>query len=848
MHYFFTRGYIFFFFFLLGFSSPIFSQEKHKYTISGYVKDISNGESSIGATVYVREKLPEKYLHVGENSVGANIYVNDQLQGENTNQYGFYSITLTEGLYELTATYIGFETIKKAIKLDKDIRLDIELSSIVVTTQAVEITSEKNNNNVSTAALGTIKLDMEEIKKLPSFMGEVDVLKTIQLLPGIKSSGDGNTGFYVRGGGPDQNLILLDEAVVYNPSHLMGFFSVFNGDAVKSMNLIKGGMPAQYGGRLASVLDISMKEGNNKTFHVDGGIGLIASRLTLQGPIKKEKGSFIMSGRRSYFDMLSKAFSPSGSAAKNAGLYFYDFNAKLNYRLSDKDRVFLSGYLGRDVLDFTDPKSAFNLALSWGNATGVLRWNHLFSDKLFMNMSAIFSNYDYSFGAKQNGFEFKLFSGIRDWNGKVDFSYYPSTRHEIKFGVNYIFHTFTPTSLTAKSGETTFDFGAVKKDKAHEAALYLSDDFDVTDKLKIHAGLRYSYFMQIGPFDRYIKDPITGDTKEVVHYNANQKVVDYSGLEPRFNVRYQLNLKSSIKASYSYNLQYVNLVSLSSVSLPTDTWIPSSQLVKPQAGSQYSAGYFRNFFDNTYETSVEIYYKEMKHQIEYKDGSLPTAGINDNTDNSYTFGKGWAYGAEFFVKKRVGKFNGWLGYTLSYTKRKFDALNFGNTYYAKYDRRHDFSLVMSYELSDKWTFSLVQVYGTGNALTVPVSYYFIDVNFVTEYGTRNAYRMPAYHRMDISATYTPNSAKKLEYKKQRLVKNYQRKGKDISTIDVTRKSWAKNYSTNWNFSIYNVYNRHNPYLIYLTSDGNILTGNLKVIAKQMSLFGILPSITWNFKF
>jgi hypothetical protein len=398
MQHFFSKSYIVLFFLVLGITSPIFSQEKRKYTISGYVKDISNGESSIGATVYVREKLPQKYVHVGENSVGTNIYVNDQMQGGNTNQYGFFSITVTEGLYELTATYIGFETIKKEIKLDKDVQMNIELSPVVVTTQAVEITSEKNNNNVSTAALGTIKLDMEEIKKLPAFMGEVDVLKTIQLLPGVKSSGDGNTGFYVRGGGPDQNLILLDEAVVYNASHLMGFFSVFNGDAVKSMNLTKGGMPAQYGGRLSSVLDISMKEGNNKTFHADGGIGLIASRLTLQGPIKKEKGSFIISGRRSYFDMLSKAFAADGSAAKNASLYFYDLNAKLNYRLSDKDRVFLSGYLGRDVLNFTDPKSGFNMALSWGNATGVLRWNHLFSDKLFMNMSAIFSNYDYSFG------------------------------------------------------------------------------------------------------------------------------------------------------------------------------------------------------------------------------------------------------------------------------------------------------------------------------------------------------------------------------------------------------------------------------------------------------------------
>src|ERR1019366_3679133 len=695
MQYFFTKYYFILGILFFGSTSIVISQEKEKFTVSGYVKDVSNGESSIGANVYIKELL----------------------KGGNTNQYGFFSITVEKGTYHLVVSYIGFTTVEKEIKLDKDIQLTIEISPSSVTTKTVEISSDqKNNRNISGTTVGSVKLDMEEIKKLPAFMGEVDILKTLQLLPGVKSAGDGNTGFYVRGGGPDQNLILLDEAVVYNPSHLMGFFSVFNGDAVKSMNLIKGGMPAQYGGRLSSVLDISMKEGNNKTFHAEGGIGLIASRLTLQGPIKKDKGSFIISGRRSYFDEIAKPFAATGSPAKNAGLYFYDLNTKLNYRLSDKDRVFLSGYFGRDVLNFSDPTSGSNLGLSLGNATGVLRWNHLFSDKLFMNVSGIFSNYDYSFGAVQNGFQFKLFSGIRDWNGKVDFAYYPSTRHEIKYGVNYIFHTFTPTSLSAKLGETSLDFGPVKKEKAHEVAVYLSDDFELTDKIKIHAGLRYSYFMQIGPFDRYIKDPVSGQTTNIIHYNSNQKVVDYGGLEPRLNIRYQLNTKSSVKASYTHNYQYVNLVSLSSVSLPTDTWVPSSQLVKPQIGTQYSLGYFRNFLDNIYETSVEVYYKDLKNQIEYKEGSLPVPAINDNADNSYTFGKGWAYGAEFFVKKRVGKFNGWVGYTLSYTKRQFAALNYGNWYYAKYDRRHDFSLVASYNLSDRWTFSLVQVYGTGNAL------------------------------------------------------------------------------------------------------------------------------------
>lgn len=825
MQYFFTR--VNFILSVLFFASTSlgFSQEKEKFTISGYVKDVSNGEYSIGANVYIKELL----------------------KGGSTNQYGFYSITVEKGTYHLVVSYIGYVTYEKEIILDKDIQINIDLNPIVITTKTVVLSSEKGNTNIATTTVGAVKLDMEEIKKLPSFMGEVDVLKTVQLLPGVKSAGDGNTGFYVRGGGPDQNLLLLDEAVVYNASHLMGFFSVFNGDAVKSMNLIKGGMPAQYGGRLASVLDISMKEGNNKTYHAEGGLGLISSRLTVQGPIKKDTGSFIISGRRSYVDAIAKVFAQPGSSAKNAGLYFYDLNAKANYRLSSKDRIFLSGYFGRDVLNFGDPESGFNLGVNWGNATGVLRWNHLFNDKLFMNVSGIFSDYNFSFGAEQSGFQFKMFSGIRDWNGKVDFAYFPSTRHEVRFGMNYIFHTFTPVSVTAKSGETVFDFGKVKKDKAHEAAVYLSDDFELTDKIKMHAGLRYSYFMQIGPFDRYLKDPINGQTSQIVHYRSNQKVQEYGGLEPRFNIRYQLNTKSSVKASYTYNLQYIHLASLSSVALPTDTWVPSSQLVKPQIGTQYSLGYFRNFFENTYETSVEVYYKDLKNQIEYKDGSLPSADVNDNADNNFTFGKGWAYGAEFFIKKRIGKLNGWLGYTLSYTKRKFDALNFGNEFYAKYDRRHDVSLVTSYDLSDRWTFSLVQVYGTGTALTVPIAYYFIDVNFVAEYGPRNAFRMPAYHRMDVSATYTPDRNKRIERKKQRLVKEYQRQGKDINTIVVPRR-WAKNYSTSWNFSIYNVYNRHNPYIVYFASEGNILTGDYKAKAKQVYLFPVLPSVTWNFKF
>lgn len=801
------------------------AQEKQKYTISGYVKDVASGEYAIGANVYIKELL----------------------KGGNTNQYGFYSITVEKGTYHLVVSFVGYQNFEKLIVLDKDIRLNVEMKMTAVDAKEVEVTAEKSDKNVSSTSMGAVKLEMEEIKKIPAFLGEVDVLKTIQLLPGVKSSGDGNTGFYVRGGGPDQNLILLDEAVVYNASHLLGFFSVFNGDAVKSINLIKGGMPAQYGGRLASVLDIAMKDGNNKEYHAEGGIGLVSSRLTIQGPIKKDKASFIVSGRRTYIDVLARPFAKPGSTLKNSGVYFYDLNAKISYRLSDKDRIFASGYFGRDIMNFADKAAGFKMGIAWGNSTGVLRWNHLFNDKLFMNTSVIFSDYKFTFSAEQSGFEFKLFSGIRDWNAKVDFGYFPTVRHEVKFGVNYVFHTFTPTSVSAKQGETDFDFGPVKKIRAHEAAVYLSDDFDVTDNFRIHAGLRYSYFQQVGPFDRYVKDPTTGQNSGVIHYNPNEKVQEYGGLEPRFNARYTINTKSSVKASYTYNYQYIHLASLSAVTLPTDVWVPCSELVKPQKGSQYALGYFRNFKDNSYEASVEIYYKELKNQIEYKDGSLPGADINDNSDNSFVFGTGTAYGAEFFLKKRVGKFNGWIGYTLSYTKRLFPDLNRGQEFYAKYDRRHDASVVLCYDLSKKWNFGAVWVYGTGNAITIPTSYYVLDGNVTYEYSDRNAYRMPAYHRLDVSVTYTPDRTKKLERRKAALTEQYIKEGKDTATIVIPKK-WLKHYESSWNLSVFNVYNRHNPYIIYFANEGSITQGNLRIKAKQVYLFPILPSITWNFKF
>jgi len=640
-------------------------------------------------------------------------------------------------------------------------------------------------------------------------------MKTIQLTPGVQSAGEGNSSFYVRGGGPDQNLILLDEAVVYNASHLFGFFSVFNADAVKNIELTKAGMPANYGGRLASVLDISMKEGNSHDYHVDGGIGLISSRLTVQGPVKKDTSSFIISARRTYIDLLMKPFIKKTSAFKGTSYYFYDLNTKINYRLSDKDRIFLSGYFGRDIFSLNQKDLSFKNTIEWGNATTSFRWNHVFAPKLFLNTSIIYSNYQFEMGATQSDYDIKLYSGVTDYNGKLDFSYFPDSRHKVKFGGNYIYHIFTPNNATAKTSGVDLDLGDEVRLFSNDVAIYANDEWDVNDKIKINGGLRYTYFQFLGPFDRFILNS-SNQVIDSIHYGLWENIKTYNHLEPRLSMRYGINEVSSIKASFSQNYQYIHLASVTAVSLPTDIWVPSTDIVKPQFGTQYSLGYFRNFRKNMWESSVEVYYKDMKNQIEFKEGSLPEDNIKNNTDNNMTFGRGWSYGAEFFVNKRTGQWTGWLGYTLSYTKRKFPEINGGKEYWAKYDRRHDVSFILSYEYNEKWTFSAIWVYATGNAMTLPISRYVINGAIVSEYGPKNDYRMPAYHRADISATYTGKKHKK--------------------------------YESSWNFSIYNLYNRYNPYYIYFQTTGTVAEYHLETQAKQVSLFPILPSVTWNFKF
>lgn len=768
----------------------IFVAAQPKYTLSGYVKDSLSGETLIGATISFQG--PGK--------------------GINSNQFGFYSITMPPGQYTVIVSFAGYQPQQAAIQLDKNIQHDFQLLQRGAL-QEVIVSSRRRDANVQSAQMGKIDLSMTQVKSVPVLLGEVDLLKTLQLLPGVRNAGEGNTGLYVRGGGPDQNLILLDDAIVYNTGHLFGFFSIFNSDAIKNISLIKGGMPAQYGGRLSSVLDVAMKEGNMKKLEIEGGIGAIASRLSIQGPIIKDKASFIVSARRTYIDVLAKPFIKKSNDYHGSGYYFYDLNTKVNYKFSEKDRLYLSSYFGRDVFNFRNAKRSFNANIPWGNSTATLRWNHVFNRKLFANTTLVYNDYAFSFGAAQNDFALKLSSGIRDWNAKTDIDFYPAPNHKLKFGALYTWHIFSPNILTGNQGETQFDPNNDSKKFAAETGLYLQDDWELSNKIKVHAGLRFSSFSQMGPYTVYQRDD-DGNKLDSTIYRRNERVKSYGGLEPRLTLRYTINEEMSVKAAVARNLQYIHLVSNAGSTLPTDLWVPSTYRVKPQISWQYSVGLFRNFKDNMFETSLELYYKQMENQIEYGEGYTPS--LKDPEDE-FVFGKGWSYGSELFVNKTKGKFTGWVGYTLSWTWRKFAQLNDGEKYPAKYDRRHDLSVVAMYTINDKWKLSGVFVYGTGNATTLPERFYVIGGVLTQEYSKVNQYRLPAYHRMDLSATYTP------------------------------KRRPGQRWQQNWVFSLYNAYSRLNPYFIYFDQEGSPYSGDLEVQARQVSLFPVIPAVTWNFK-
>lgn len=761
-------------------TQPGFVFAQNKKTVNGNVTDAKTGETLIGASV----KLT--------GSVTA---------GTVTNAYGFYSINTQEGTYEISVSFIGYKTIKQNLNVTKDTRMNFVLEEDNQLNEVV-IAATKRNENVSSPQMGLQKIDVKDINSVPVLLGERDVLKTLQLLPGIKSAGEGNSGFYVRGGSTDQNLILLDEAPVYNASHLLGFFSTFNSDAIKDVSVYKGGMPAQYGGRLASVLDIKMNDGNRKAYTVEGGIGLISSRLKVEGPIVKDKGSFMVSARRTYMDAFLKL--SSDSSVNSNTLYFYDFNAKANYQIDDKNTIYLSGYFGRDKLGIAD-----TFGFNWGNATVTLRWNHLYSNRLFSNTSLIYSNYNYVIQNFMEENNFEVNSSIKDFNIKQDFEYSLSNSHNLKFGVNAIHHTIAPGKLTASEtssvNQTTYE-----DRKGLELAAYVSDEWAVSDRMNLVYGLRLSSFSLMGPgnIKSYDTDGNIVDTKA---YKAGEFVKSYFNLEPRVSASYQLSNSSSLKGAYTRNIQNVHLMSNSTSTSPTDLYIMNSNNVKPEIADQVALGYFRNFNDNNYEFSAEVYYKWMQNQIEYRSGTDLRG--NGNVEADLLYGDGRAYGLELFFKKRFGRFNGWVGYTWSRTERQFDALNNGRWFYAKQDRTHDLSLVGIYKASPRWTFSSVFVYNTGNAVTYPSGKYQINDRTVFYYTEKNGYRTPAYHRLDVAATLEGKPGRRLQ--------------------------------SSWSFGIYNLYNRQNAFSIDFKDNPDDPT---KTEVVRTTLFGIIPSVTWNFKF
>ncbi len=763
------------------FVSLLLAQDK--FTVSGSVKDARTGEELIGASIRLKEKP----------SVGTI-----------TNEYGFFSLTLDKGTYTLLIDFIGYTQVEKVLILDKNQKLDVPISETARELDAVIISARKADENIRTAQMGVERIDIKDVANIPVLFGEKDILKTIQLLPGVKSAGEGQSGFFVRGGAVDQNLILLDEAPVYNANHLLGFFSTFNSDAIKDATLLKGNAPPQYGGRLSSVLDIKMNEGNNQNFGGSGGIGLISSKLNLEGPIQKDKSSFLVTGRRTYADLFLK-LSPD-STINNNTLYFYDLNAKVNYKLSQNDRLFLSGYFGRDKLGFGS-----QFGINWGNTTGTARWNHVWNAKTFSNTSLIYSNYDYQIKIAAGETDFKITSQIEDWNLKQEFQFFPNPSNSWRFGVNVIHHTVTPGNVTnASTDGTGINIGNLQKRKSLESALYAGNEQELGDKWSLNYGLRLSVFNVLGGSNYYNIDA-KGNILDTLKYASGEVVKTYLNLEPRVSLSYILNPSVSLKAAYARNTQNMHLLSNSTTSSPTDRWVSSSNFIKPEIADQVSIGYFQNFLDNKYEFSAETYYKTMQNQVDYRDGA--NLRINDVVETELLFGKGRAYGLELLLKKKSGKFTGWIAYTLARTERQIAGVNGGNWYAARQDKTHDIAVVGIYQLNPKWTFAGTWVYQTGNAVTFPSGKYNVGDQILWYYTERNGYRMPAYHRLDLSATW--------QLKK--------------------RKYWSSELA----FSIYNAYGRENAYTIAFKESK---TDPTKTEIEQTSLFKWIPSVSYNFKF
>ncbi len=766
------------------------SAQTEKFTISGYVKSADSGEELIGATVVIRS------LNVG---VSANLY-------------GFYSLSVESGTYEVTYSYIGYKDINKTIELIENLSFNIELKEAVNELDVVEVSVDAADNNIKSVEMSVNIIDSKTIKKIPALLGEADVIKSVLLLPGVSTVGEGSTGFNVRGGGIDQNLVLLDEAPVYNSSHLFGFFSVFNPDAVKNVKLIKGGIAPQYGGRLSSILDVRMKEGNKKKFTGSGGLGLIFSRLLLEGPIVKDKTSFLIAGRRSYADVLAKPFLDDNLSGSK--FYFYDLTAKVNHEFNQNNKIFLSGYFGRDVFG-----SGF--VFNWGNATATARWNHIFNDKLFMNLTAFYSDYDYAFGVEEDDArdDFSWESSIVSYSLKPDFSYYLNNKNTLKFGGQSIYYDFKPAVASFASDGQTNDISLPEK-YAIENGLYVQNEQKVGSRLSLLYGLRWSQFSNLGKGSKQVfRDTVPGIRKPLdseEEFGANEPISSYNNFEPRLSMKYELDEVSSVKASYNRMSQYLHLISNTVASTPVDLWLPTDNNIEPQIVDQIAVGYFRNFSNNKYEASVEVYVKDFQNQIDYIDNA--DLFFNEQLAGDLLSGDGRAYGAEFFIKKNQGKLTGWVSYTLSRTERKVSGLNRGEWYPTRFDRMNNLSVVALYELTKKWSFSANFVYSSGTPATFPTNRYEIQGIVVPHNveNSRNNYRIPDYHRLDISATLIP------------------------------RKNEDRRWKGEWVFSVYNVYGRRNPFSIFFEQDENnpIITE-----AIRFSVIGsFVPAISYNFSF
>lgn len=761
-----------------------------KVTLSGYLKDKANGEGLIGATVYIA----------------------DLKTGVITNPYGFYSISVPPGAYSVTFSYIGYQTQAPFINLNESKQLNVLLEEDSKQIEEVVVSAEKKNRNVESLQMSMDKVQVKMIKKLPAFMGEVDIIKSITMLPGIQNGGEGSSGLYVRGGGPDQNLMILDEAPVYNASHLLGFFSVFNSDAIKDVQVYKGGIPAEYGGKASSVIDIRMKDGNSQKLSASGGIGNISSRLTVEGPIIKDKWSFIASGRRTYADYIGRLAGLE--ALQENKLYFYDFNLKTNAQINAKNRVYLSAYTGDDYF-----KVGESIYMRWGNITSTARWNHLFSNKLFSNTSLIFSRYNYNLGVPGNSADqFDWTSQISDYNFKQDFTWYLNPNNKLTLGLNLIYHHFEPGEVNANEGSYFSDVKLVDYN-ALDNSLYLSNEQNIGPKLSLRYGLRYSYFQQIGKGKiREYLNPDHPKEEEVIgeiEYGPGKLVPpSYHNLEPRLALKYLIDPESSVKASYNRMVQNLHLISNTSSPTPLDIWLPSNKYIKPLIANQVGLGYFRNFSDNMFETSAEVYYKKMDNVTDYIDGA--DLFLKENIETELLSGSGYSYGLELYAKKQEGRLTGWLSYTLARSMRKIPGINEGKEYPSSYDRTHNIALVGNYDLSKRWTLSTNWIFATGNPTSYPIAKYDVQGNTIYYYSARNSNRIPDYHRLDISATYD------------------------------FKKNDRKKVKQSLNFSIYNVYARRNAYSV--TFRQNEEKPNVSEATRLSIIGSLIPSVTYNFNF